>query len=61
MICRRAFAVGIIIESSCPYHEVIKILAALTIPEAELKQGFDILENAVKITMAARTRTAAAA
>jgi diaminobutyrate-2-oxoglutarate transaminase len=60
VICRRAFADGLIIETSGPNHEVIKILAALTIPEAELKQGFDILENAVKITMDARTRAAAA-
>jgi diaminobutyrate-2-oxoglutarate transaminase len=60
VICRRAFADGLIIETSGPNHEVIKVLAALTISEAELKQGFDILENAVRITMAARSRAAAA-
>ena len=35
--------------------------AALTIEEEQLKAGFDILENAVKVTMAARSRIAAAA
>lgn len=61
VICRRAFADGLIIETSGPNHEVIKILAALTIEDAQLKTGFDILENAVTVTMAARSRTAAAA
>jgi diaminobutyrate-2-oxoglutarate transaminase len=59
VICRRAFTDGLIIETSGPNHEVIKILAALTIPEDLLLRGFDILESAVKVTMAARTRAAA--
>jgi diaminobutyrate-2-oxoglutarate transaminase len=60
VICRRAFADGLIIETSGPNHEVVKILAALTIPEEQLMHGFDILENAAKVTMAARNRLAVA-
>jgi diaminobutyrate-2-oxoglutarate transaminase len=61
VICRRAFADGLIIETSGPNHEVIKVLAALTIPEELLVRGFDILEAATQTTMAARIRTANAA
>jgi diaminobutyrate-2-oxoglutarate transaminase len=61
VICRRAFADGLIIETSGAYHEVIKILAALTTPEEQLIRGFDILEAATRMTMAARSRTADAA
>jgi len=60
VICRRAFSDGLIIETSGPNHEVIKILAALTTPEDLLHRGFDILEGAAKMTMAARSRMAAA-
>jgi diaminobutyrate-2-oxoglutarate transaminase len=58
VICKRAFDHGLIIETSGAYHEVIKILAPLTTPDEMLERGFDILEAAAKMTMAARSRAA---
>ena len=42
---RAAFANGLVIECAGPQDEVMKILPALTIPEAELHEGLDILER----------------
>ncbi len=53
-ICRHAFGNGLIVETSGPYDEVIKILAPLTTPEDILQQGLDILESATREVMAAQ-------
>ena len=47
-ICARAFEKGLIIETSGAHDEVVKVLAALTTPEATLKKGLDILEAAAR-------------
>jgi len=46
-ICRLIFKKGLIIETSGPYDEVIKILAPLTISLDLLEQGLDIIQEAV--------------
>lgn len=58
-IVQSAFAAGLIIETSGAHDEVIKCLAALTISEANLRHGLDILETAVDKVMRERTRAAA--
>jgi diaminobutyrate-2-oxoglutarate transaminase len=50
-ICRRCFESGLIIETSGPHDEVIKILAPLTTPDALLLQGLEILRKAVHDTL----------
>ena len=47
-ICALAFAQGLIIETSGPEDEVVKILAPLTIPDATLKKGLNILLDAAR-------------
>lgn len=51
-ISQRAFAKGLIIETSGPSDEVIKALPSLTITEDGLSRGLEILEEAVKETFA---------
>ena len=46
-ICEKAFEKGLIVETSGPSGEVVKFLGALTIDEAGLTKGLDILEEAV--------------
>lgn len=46
-ICNRCFDDGLVIETSGPRGEVIKILAPLTTPDVELVEGLAILEAAV--------------
>ncbi|MFP7674972.1 diaminobutyrate--2-oxoglutarate transaminase [Marivita sp. S0852] len=45
-ICARAFEKGLIIETSGAYDEVVKVLAPLTIPDATLQTGLEILKDA---------------
>jgi diaminobutyrate-2-oxoglutarate transaminase len=45
--CAEAFERGLIIETSGANDEVVKFLGALTMPDAVLDEGLDILENAV--------------
>lgn len=45
-ICRRCFAGGLIIETSGPCGEVVKVLAPLTTPTDLLDRGLDILDQA---------------
>ncbi|MDF1756510.1 MAG: diaminobutyrate--2-oxoglutarate transaminase [Verrucomicrobiales bacterium] len=45
-ICALAFEKGLIVETSGPEDEVIKILAPLTITVEEMEKGFDILHSA---------------
>lgn len=46
-ICAEAFRRGLIIETSGAHDEVVKVLAPLTTPMEQFKQGLDILEAAV--------------
>ena len=57
-ICGRCFAEGLIVETSGAHHQVIKILASLTIPMDLLARGFDIIEQAVLATVPAERATA---
>jgi diaminobutyrate-2-oxoglutarate transaminase len=47
-ICRKAFANGLVIETSGPNDEVVKILAPLTTPDATLEKGLSILIDAAR-------------
>ena len=47
-ICATCFEHGLIIETSGAHDEVVKILAPLTIPQAQFAAGLDTLEAAVK-------------
>jgi len=46
-ISAEAFARGLIIETTGPEQEVLKVLCPLTIPETDLKAGLTILDEAV--------------
>jgi diaminobutyrate-2-oxoglutarate transaminase len=47
-ICARAFGKGLVIETSGPEGEVVKILAPLTTPEATFRKGLNILLDAAR-------------
>ena len=47
-ICKRAFEKGLIIETSGPEDEVVKILAALTTPVDVFTRGLDIMLEAAR-------------
>ncbi|MBV7380330.1 diaminobutyrate--2-oxoglutarate transaminase [Maritimibacter dapengensis] len=51
-ICARAFEKGLIIETSGADDEVVKVLAALTIPNEVLERGLDILLDATRDALA---------
>lgn len=57
-ICAACFIKGLIIETSGSYGEVVKVLAPLTIPDAQFRAGLDILET--EFAEAHATRRAAA-
>jgi len=46
-IRQRCFDEGLVIETSGPYDEVVKVFAALTTPANVLERGLDILQDAV--------------
>lgn len=46
-VCEKAFEAGLLMETSGPEGEVVKVMPALTITDAELGRGLDILEAAV--------------
>ena len=50
-ICGQAFENGLIIETSGPEDEVVKILAPLTTPDTVLRKGIDILLDAARTTL----------
>ncbi|MBN9554231.1 MAG: aminotransferase class III-fold pyridoxal phosphate-dependent enzyme, partial [Alphaproteobacteria bacterium] len=52
IITATAFARGLIIETSGPHDEVVKVLAPLTTPDAVLATGLDILETVTRTAMA---------
>lgn len=47
-ICARAWELGLVIETSGAHDEVVKFLAPLTIPQAIMREGFDILSQAIQ-------------
>lgn len=49
-VCRRAFELGMLLETSGPQSEVVKLLPALTISADELDEGLRILARAVRET-----------
>ncbi|WP_043680745.1 diaminobutyrate--2-oxoglutarate transaminase [Streptomyces xylophagus] len=51
LICRRAFELGLLVETSGPQGEVVKLLPALTITPEELDEGLSILARAVRETV----------
>ncbi len=53
-ICRRAYQNGLIIETSGAEDEVVKILAPLTTPDAQLQAGLDILIGAAQDVLGAQ-------
>lgn len=58
-VVSNAFDRGLVIETSGPCDEVVKCLAALTIPEEELNQGLDILADAVTSAFSEAAKEAA--
>lgn len=46
-VCAEAFARGLLMETSGPGGEVMKVLPALTITDEELARGLDIIDEAV--------------
>lgn len=58
-IARRAFRGGLIIETSGPQDEVVKLLPPLTISGELLARGLDILEQAVAGALAVEARSPA--
>ncbi|MFJ4776601.1 diaminobutyrate--2-oxoglutarate transaminase [Streptomyces sp. NPDC088762] len=49
-ISRRAFENGLLVETSGPEGEVVKLLPSLTISPAELEEGLEILTRSVRET-----------
>ena len=50
LVAKRAFELGLLIETSGPESEVVKLLPALTITPEELDEGLRILARAVRET-----------
>ncbi|MGV9884438.1 diaminobutyrate--2-oxoglutarate transaminase [Streptomyces sp. NPDC003006] len=49
-VCRRAFELGLLVETSGALSEVVKLLPALTITEDELDEGLTVLARSVRET-----------
>ncbi|WP_398956348.1 diaminobutyrate--2-oxoglutarate transaminase [Streptomyces sp. GC420] len=49
-VCARAFELGLLLETSGPEGEVVKLLPPLTITEEELDEGLALLARAVRET-----------
>lgn len=58
-VTKDAFDKGLIIETSGAFDEVIKVLAPLTITEAEMAKGLDILEQCIRDACSADVDAAA--
>ncbi|WP_199189978.1 diaminobutyrate--2-oxoglutarate transaminase [Mycobacterium sp. ENV421] len=50
-VCRAAFERGVLMETSGPADEVVKLLPPLTTPDAEIVLGIDILAESVASTL----------
>ncbi|MGV9193049.1 diaminobutyrate--2-oxoglutarate transaminase [Microbacterium sp. MC2] len=53
-VCRAAFERGLLMETSGPEGEVVKLLPALTITDAQLDRGLDVIDAAVAEVLAGR-------
>jgi diaminobutyrate-2-oxoglutarate transaminase len=60
-IVAEAFKRGLVIETSGAHDEVVKCLASLTITDAQLKAGLDILEQAFAVATAGEAAPSIAA
>ncbi|MFF8957239.1 aminotransferase class III-fold pyridoxal phosphate-dependent enzyme, partial [Streptomyces sp. NPDC014894] len=49
-ICARAFELGLLLETSGPESEVVKLLPALTVSPEELDEGLSILARCIRET-----------
>ncbi|MEU8621629.1 diaminobutyrate--2-oxoglutarate transaminase [Streptomyces sp. NPDC048623] len=49
-VCRRAFELGLLLETSGPRDEVVKLLPPLTVTDDELDEGLGILARSVRHT-----------
>ncbi|MER7967726.1 diaminobutyrate--2-oxoglutarate transaminase [Streptomyces sp. NPDC096080] len=49
-VCARAFERGLLVETSGPTGQVVKLLPPLTVRDAELDEGLDIIDRAVLAT-----------
>ena len=49
-VCARAFELGLLLETSGPESEVVKLLPALTISPEDLDEGLRTLARAVRET-----------
>lgn len=49
-VCKAAFARGLVIETSGASNQVIKLLPSLTIADAALEDGLDILEESLRVS-----------
>jgi diaminobutyrate-2-oxoglutarate transaminase len=58
-ICKAAFELGLIVETSGPKDEVVKLLPALTISDEELDEGLELLVRAVVEAVPATAAVAA--
>ena len=47
-VCAAAFERGLLVETAGPQDEVVKLLPPLTITDAELDQGLELLADAVR-------------
>ncbi|WP_066453767.1 diaminobutyrate--2-oxoglutarate transaminase [Castellaniella caeni] len=52
-IARRAFELGVVIETSGACDEVLKVLPALTIPREQLERGLEVIERSTTEVLAA--------
>ncbi|MBN3456550.1 diaminobutyrate--2-oxoglutarate transaminase [Mycobacterium sp. DSM 3803] len=50
-VCRAAFDRGVLMETSGPSDEVVKLLPPLTTPVPDLEKGLDILDESVSATL----------
>jgi diaminobutyrate-2-oxoglutarate transaminase len=51
-VCRAAFERGLLMETSGPDDEVVKVMPPLTITDAELAQGLDLMADSVRAVCA---------
>jgi diaminobutyrate-2-oxoglutarate transaminase len=51
-VCRRAFDLGLLVETSGPVSEVVKLLPALTCAPEELEEGLAVLAQSVRDAVA---------
>ncbi|KAA5607331.1 diaminobutyrate--2-oxoglutarate transaminase [Roseospira marina] len=60
-VCAEAFRNGVIMETSGPDSEVAKLLPSLTIPEEALRQGLEVMAQAVDTAAAQQAKGASQA